>query len=442
MTLFVGLGYLICIPLATAIGRRPVIIGAAAITTASTLWAGFAGGFFQLLVALSLQGFAVGGSISMCLLMILDATFIHERPYALSIYWCLGSAVIKSLTVPLPFITSLSTDWRHVYQLWSGVSVLSLALLLAFVPETFYIRPPVAFDGRVLVQNGFERAQMYDDWDLLQNSQNTKPLPDPPQRWSVTDQLKVSKARGAEWRSMLATFAQMPFCLINPLIFWVALLNACLLGAVIYLNLLQPSILNHRSDDVETNSVFLSISGAVGALLALPFSGPLTAWFTRFLSLRSGGTRHAEVYLPGFAIPTITGCLAVGLACAAVERDWSSAWQYVASTLSMLSYNTGNVATVLWMTEAFPRWASAALSVLLFTGNLVAFIIGFKLSPWLPDDQIVPQSMVVIGLLAIMGIIAVPVAFWGKSVRQYIQCRWTLSEKGVIHSQRTGSVST
>ncbi|KAF7524520.1 hypothetical protein G7054_g11393 [Neopestalotiopsis clavispora] len=101
----------------------------------------------------------------------------------------------------------------------------------------------------------------------------------------------------------------------------------------------------------------------------------------------------------------------------------------------MMSYNTGNVAVVLWMTEAFPRWASAALAVVLFSGNMVAFVIGLTLSPWIVGQSIVPQGAVLVGLVAGVGLIALPVAFWGKSVRQYINCRWCNSESGALRPQ-------
>lgn len=65
MTLFTGLGYLIGIPLSTAVGRRPIVLSAAVLTTLSTLWAGYAGSFCQLIAALSLQGLAAGSATGM-----------------------------------------------------------------------------------------------------------------------------------------------------------------------------------------------------------------------------------------------------------------------------------------------------------------------------------------------------------------------------------------
>jgi MFS family permease len=65
MTLFTGVGYLIGIPLSTAVGRRPIVVAAAVVTTLSTLWAGYAGSFLQLIVALSFQALAAGSATGM-----------------------------------------------------------------------------------------------------------------------------------------------------------------------------------------------------------------------------------------------------------------------------------------------------------------------------------------------------------------------------------------
>lgn len=60
MTLFHGLGILIGIPLSKALGRRPIVVIAAAITCLSILWAGLAGTFAELLVSVSFQALAAG----------------------------------------------------------------------------------------------------------------------------------------------------------------------------------------------------------------------------------------------------------------------------------------------------------------------------------------------------------------------------------------------
>lgn len=74
MTLFTGLGYLLGIPLSTALGRRPVFLCAAIITTVATFWAGAAGSFEELIVTLCFQALAVGTSVGM-----VSATHLLQR---------------------------------------------------------------------------------------------------------------------------------------------------------------------------------------------------------------------------------------------------------------------------------------------------------------------------------------------------------------------------
>jgi MFS family permease len=60
-----GIGAFLWIPLSLAIGRRPVFLLGTMIMLLATLWAGIAGNFYQLLIAVCLQGLAEGVNTSM-----------------------------------------------------------------------------------------------------------------------------------------------------------------------------------------------------------------------------------------------------------------------------------------------------------------------------------------------------------------------------------------
>ncbi|KAL7765145.1 hypothetical protein ACKLNR_003061 [Fusarium oxysporum f. sp. zingiberi] len=437
MTLFTGVGYLIGIPLSTAVGRRPIVVGAAVVTTLSTLWAGYAGSFLQLIAALSLQALAAGSATGMFILILIDATFIHERPSALSLFWCTGSALIKLALLILPLTTDTTLTWRCVYKVWVAPCILAFILVLFCVPETYFLRPPVALDGRVLVQSSSEKVEIYGGWDEIELIRNDKPLPDLPSSWSIWSHFKVSRAPGTKWESVLATYGQMFLCILNPLTFWVSLLTGIILSGVIFLNLTQPSALISMYGVKETGciNILLGVAGVVGSLLAFPLTGPFASWFTRCYTFRKGGIRHAEVYLALFSIPVITGLTSVLLNGLALVNRWPSVWIYITSAISIISYLTGNVAFTLWITEAFPRWAAAALAVQLFTGNMFGFGIGTAIAPWVQEGHILQPTILIFVLMLVMGAMAVPAAFWGKTLRQYIQGRWSDSERTALRPQ-------
>ncbi|KAF5639294.1 mfs general substrate transporter [Fusarium sp. NRRL 52700] len=437
MTLFTGVGFLIGIPLSTAVGRRPIVVGAAVVTVLSTLWAGYAGSFLQLIAALSLQALAAGSATGVFILILIDATFIHERPTALSLFWCTGTAFIRLALLILPFTTDITLTWRGVYKAWLAPCILAFILVLMCIPETYFLRPPVALDGRVLVQSSSEKVEVYGGWDEIELIRNDKPLPDLPSSWSIWSHFKVSRAPGTKWESMLATYGQMFLCIINPLTFWVSLLAGIILSGVIFLNLTQPSALMETFGDEEIRFInaLLGVAGIAGSLLAFPLTGPLASWFTRSYTFRKGGIRHAEVYLALFAIPVINGLTSVLLNGLALVNKWPSVWIYITSAISIMSFMTGNVAFTLWITEAFPRWAAAALAVQLFTGNMIGFGIGTGIAPWVQDGHILEPTILIFVLMLVMGTMAVPAAFWGKTVRQYIQGRWSDSERTALRPQ-------
>ncbi|KAJ4014135.1 hypothetical protein NW752_005855 [Fusarium irregulare] len=436
MTLFHGLGILIGIPLSKALGRRPVVVIAAVITCLSILWAGLAGTFAELLVSVSFQALAAGFVTGMIVLILIDASFIHERPTVLTLFWCLDCCFMKLYTLVLPYTTNLEFTWRSVYQVWFGPCVVALFLAIVFIPETYFLRPPVALDGRVLVQSSSEKVQIYGGWDELE-AQNGKPLPDIPSAKSFWSHFKVKKAPETSWESWVATYAQMGLCILNPLTFWVSLLSGAMLSGVLFLNLTQLSAIMSEGGDKDERTVnaFLQLSGLIGSVLAIPASGPLATWFLRYYTFRKGGVRHAEIYLALFAIPVVTGLISVLINGLTIMQGWSSSWIYITSALSLISYLTGSVAFTLWITEAFPKWAAAAIAVHLFTSNMTGFGIGTIISPWVEQDNILEPTVLISVLTTVLGAMAVPAAFWGQTVRQYIQGRWSDSERTALRPQ-------
>lgn len=368
--------------------------------------------------------------------MVMDSTFIHERPMAFTIFWGTGGIIPAASFIPFPILMDPRTEWRPMYHICIGPSVLTIILVLLFVPETFFVRPAVAFDGRVLVQSSTEKVQIYDDWE----SMPCGPLcphnhvHEEPGKSSFISRLKIRRAPGTSFKGGIATYVQMLLCLTNPLLVWVSLLSAAILAGVIYLSVTLP---NHLGSTLplsqgSTISLALGIATILGCATAIPVTGPLITWCVRYFTLRSGGTKHAEFYLPGFVLPVIASALSVGLFGLAVSNNWPPSLYYFAFGLSNFAYVSNNVAVILWITEAFPPWAAASLAVQSFMGQIFAFAVGINLLVWVKPDDALLSNVIIIALVLLLGAFAVPVAFWGKTVRQYIHGKWSESEKGAI----------
>lgn len=371
------------------------------------------------------------------MLMILDATFIHERPYAFSIFFAFSSAFVSIALMPVPWIFNPMTQWRPLYQVWFGPCLVQLVFAVLFLPETYFVRPAVALDGRVLVQSSSEKIQIYENWEVMPCGPHCPHMnhvvePTGPSKW--TQRLKIERAPGTSWKGAGYTYLQVVLCLTNPLLVWVSLLSAAILSGVIYIGLVLPDYLLRylKGAELEIYSICLGVSGILGCLFALPATGPLITWCIKYFTNHSGGTRHAEGYLPGFVLPIVSGALSVGLFGLVKSHGWPTAVFYLSNALSAFASVTTNVAVTLWITEAFQPWAAASLALQQFTANIVAFGVGVNLLAWVQNDEAGHSIIVIVTLILVFGAFAVPVAFYGKTVRQYLHGRWSESEKGAI----------
>ncbi|KAH6695756.1 major facilitator superfamily domain-containing protein [Plectosphaerella plurivora] len=440
------------VALSTALGRRPVLLFATFINVIATAMAGFLPGFGMLFISIGIQGFAAGMSVSMVrfamhferlgLLIVFDATFIYERPWATTISWCIISVMANIYFLPLSYITDVATNWRPLYQVWVVPCIISLILTLFLVPESFFIRPSVAFDGRFLVQSASEHIQIYDTIDAI--SPSGFPEDDSPsERTSLlsrfVDLIRVQRAPGTSWRAAGSTCAQMILCFCNPLVIWVSLLSGVILAVAMFQNETQYrfiifNLLTTESIVVQLHRVetWFVISGVVSGLLSIPVSGPLITWFVAFCARRSGGTRHAEVYLIGFVLPIVTAAISVGLFASSISNDWPITIQYVIYGVTQMSYILIFSAGTVWLTEAFPLWAAASIAVELLVVVLLGSFLSAKLGSWAEKGNITGPSILQVLLIIILGAVIVPVAFWGKNVRQFIHGRWSLSQKAAL----------
>lgn len=419
----------------------------------STAWAWAAGSFYQLLAAVCLQGLAEGisastvGSMTLCLqrsmlmgekmlLMVIDLTFIHQRPQAIAIFWSLsGVASLVALSL-VPTLTNAGSSWRTFYLVYTIPSAFALVLALFLYPETYFLRPAIAFDGHVLVQSATEKVKVYEGWEEVPGG---KALPDTPEKSklrAIMKELRVWGTVKGGWKAMMACYPQILMCVFNPLIFWVALLNAAVFASMISIGMTYVTLLSAEPYSFPIQVIALiNLSAAVGALLAWPVSGIMIARITRRLAMRNGGVRDAEHYLPAFVLPILSGATSAMLYGVAGQRKWHWIWIYISYALNAFSSVSLGTANTLWVTEAFPRWAGAALVVVGGGSYIASFGMSFVILPWIQSQGFAGENIEIAVVILVVGGILIPIAFWGKRLRQHIHSRWGMSEKGALRPQ-------
>ncbi|WYZ38030.1 hypothetical protein EsH8_II_001536 [Colletotrichum jinshuiense] len=391
----------------------------------------------KLLAALSFQGFAAGLSLSASILVVIDLTFIDERPNALGMFWSIGCG---GALLCLPLVPALAEPgWRRFYTAWIGPCLGMLVCIFFFLPETYFVRPAVAFDGHILVQGGSEMVQMYEDWEKTPGGQTLAAAQDEPvaestwegivRRWGV-------RKSGAGFREMWACYVQTMLCACNPLVFWVAILNALNFGAMLFIGETYAVVMMQPPYNLPERVIsMVNPVAAIGSLLAWPVSTILTSRVARRLTLRNGGVRDAEHYLIAFLPAVLAGAGSVFLYGLTVQYKLSYIWIFVSYLINAFSAAAYGIASTLWVTEAFPRWAAPAMVIVGGAGYMLSFATSYAVSPWLKSQGYLGANFELGAILLVVGGVALPLAFWGKNLRQYIDGKWSKSEAGALRPQ-------
>lgn len=387
-----------------------------------------------------------------CLLQVIDLTFIHERPLAIASFWTIGAFMSLVPLGELPDMFDTTKEWRAPYKTTAIVAGLITVLIFLFVPETYFRRPPVAFDGRVLVQSGTEKVAIYDEWCEIPETTTTTTgnaftraidatfatpaVADlPAHTWRVSS-LALWRRSIADPRAAVACFVQVFLCLGNPLVFWIALLNAVNFGGMMSIGTGFPVVLAAPPYDLPPAAVsHINVTAACSCLLALPAAWLLLDRATRRLTRRNRGVRHAEFYLPAFALPVASGAASVFVYGFAAGGGWPPALYHVAYGLNAFSFVTGSIANTVWVTESLPRWAAPAVAVVGGVSYIASWSITAAIPTWDAMWGVVAVNVGIGVAILLVGLLAVPLAFWGKSVRQFIHGRWGASEAGALRPQ-------
>lgn len=369
--------------------------------------------------------------------MMIDMTFIHQRPKAVALLWSLAGFAGTSSLVLVPHMTHDGDNWRQFYHQWSIPMALSFVMVFFLYPETYFKRPTVAFDGLILLQSATEKLTVYKDDEAESDLYRDLPdLPSGSQRTGLSglrDRLGLNRSHFASWTAVWHCYYQMAFCATNPLIFWVFIASAVNFAGMLFIGATYSSILSSPPYNLSSSLIVLiNICSGVGALLAYPSGGVLVGRIISRLARRNRGVREAEHFLVGYILPVLTGALSALLYGITVQNHLHFAFYYLAYGLNGFSYTTLSISNTMWVTEAFPRWAAPAISVLGGGSYVLSFSMSFALVPWIAAHgyKLVGIELAVLQILG--GLVAVPIAFWGKSARQVIHGKWASERAGAL----------
>lgn len=367
--------------------------------------------------------------ISQAFMIVIDMTFIDERPKAIALLWSIAGLFGTGCVSIVPYISD--SGWRPYYQYWSLPALVSIALIFFLLPETYFKRPTVAFDGLIVLQSATEKLTVYRDVEA--DSDIYRDLPDLPNHQGWLGRLNFWRSPFASWTSMGRCYIQIFFCFINPLIFWIIIAAAANFGGTMFIGTTYPRVLGsapfHFS---EKETTLLNLASAVGGLLAYPLGVyPVDRIMAR-MAKSNNGVREAEHYLIGLILPVFLGAMSTVIYGYAAQYGLHLSAFYFANGLNGFSCVALSISTTMWVTEAFPRWAAPALAALSGGSYVITFGMTMGVPPWVHAHGFRLVGIELAVLQVFTGLVAVPIVFYGKSARQAIHGRWTEERGGAL----------
>ncbi|KAI4592370.1 hypothetical protein KJ359_011310 [Pestalotiopsis sp. 9143b] len=411
-TLFMGIGNLIGMPIAYAVGRRIVFLFSTIIVIVGAVLCAKAQNYEWHLSARMLLGLAAGQSEALVPLITQEIFFLHERSRGLMIQQTV-QVILTAVVVLFAGPIAEAITPQGWYGLGAGLAGLQLILSIFLLPETKYHRSASAFQ---------EASSSTDEIDKPQRSTQRVALDlvnFAPRTWRSDMRLWVGEP---EWKKGWQTFIQAFQLILFPNVFWALCLNGLTLGCNIAIGTTYGTIVTSPPYNwPQSSASYVNCGQIVTALIALPFFGHGSDKMIRWFADRRGGLHEPETRIIPLIFPTVVGVVTAvlyGLGAAHPDRFhwfvyvWGVAGYYFA-------FVGANIVAITYLLDSYPARAGPMLIVICAFRGIISFGVSYGISPFIESHGYAGTFGTFGGLTGAMGLLGVPVYFYGKRIRQF-----------------------
>ncbi|KAI9662568.1 MAG: hypothetical protein M1821_008735 [Bathelium mastoideum] len=400
-----GLSNYFLVPLAVAIGRRPVLLLCGALAWAGSLWAGSSTSLNSHIAARCVQGLGAGTVEALVPLVVQDFVFIHRRNTAISAVWSWQAAIIVTIGIAAPYVVA-ELDWRWLYYILGILGTFSWVLLLLFVPETRWMRTSEELNGESPYP--------------LPAGQYRPPL-DPARYGKRNFKSNFGILTGKyDWNWAGSALLNTMKSALFPNIIWMVLVNSIFMSITNSAYQLGAPVL------LAANWPFKHLGlGILPIACAMPcvwfYGGVFTDWLSNYMAKRRNGRREPEVHLLALALPLVCGVIGCLLFGAGGQYVTTQPWWILLFGIFFIAFAFLATVTItsVYVVESYPEWAGPVLVNVSSFRCIIGFAFAFKVSDWVQDRGYFGCFGIYAGVLAILALGLPVVYLTGKRIRKY-----------------------
>ncbi len=430
VVLAIGLSLFIFNPLAKKIGRRPVYLTCSIIMLSSTIWGGLAKNYSSFL------GSRIWGALGMAPYEVLvqctiaDMYFVHQRATRIAVWNMFLLCGISGGSLIAGYIIE-NQGWNWTF-IWCAILFGALLpLVYLFVPETAYVRPPLAhrFEGYNL-----HRSVTPDKAEADSEAAGgggggggfpiARPIPimssGPPDditpKHSFSQSLRIFT--GTYTTTPLLRIFMRPFVVFfYPAVFWAFLLYGATLTWIVVFSVVNAQIFTEPPYNFSVSQTgLISLSPFIFTLLGEVISGPLNDRLSVWLAERNRGVYEPEFRLPLVILPLVVG--AAGFYGFGATVHYQTHWSG-----PVLCFGLANFALAALNASVFPyildahNELSEEAFVAINARNFLTFGLTYFVNSWLAEAHAL-KVFVVLGSIYV-AVLLTTVLLWvyGKRAR-------------------------
>ncbi|KAJ4267077.1 hypothetical protein NW762_003175 [Fusarium torreyae] len=393
-TLFMGIGNLLSMPLANAIGRRPVFLFSLLLLTVSGIWCACSTSLSSHIAGRDIFSLAAGQSEALAPLIVQEVHFLHEHGVKLSYFVGVQTTVTAALFTATTYI----------------------------VPN---IGLPWWYEGAVhlkLDKNG-NLAQEGTNEILYQVTTRQGVLLQPEKFGARTWKHDVKLFHGKpDWNNLFSFYKDIAQSLILPPILWIFILNGAFLGLYIYQASTFAQILVAPPYSFNTELLgYVQLVQVLDCVIAVPLLGYGSDYICKFMSRRRKGIFEPEYRLIVLVVPAaaaIISAIVFGHAGASPE-DYH--WMAIVASyhLGFFAFLGANLVGITFVMDSYPNKSGPLLLVVCAGRGFISFGLSYSTVPSIESlgyDGAMNILAIVCGILSGLGIV---VYFIGKRVREW-----------------------
>ncbi|KAK1688467.1 major facilitator superfamily domain-containing protein [Colletotrichum godetiae] len=405
--LFLGLGNLVSMPIAVAVGRRPVILASNVLLFLAAVLCATNRNYYWHLGGRMVAAFAAAQCQALALLIMQDIYFLHQRARVFQIYASAEVLLNSSLVIASSYMAD-ALGWRSWYWLFAGLSGLSMILTFFFVPETAYDRPIEAFMG----SHPTDRSNLLPARpaaDLEHYKERT-----------FTSNLRIFVYKPT-WSRCWLCLKQIGQVFLFPHVLWVAINNGLFQGIDVSIQMTYAEVLVKPPYNWANTSVSLIQLGQVFiALLCVPLIGWLSDYVIRSSARRNHGVHEPEKRLIAWILPMVTALVLTVLYGYVLKNPEQYHWMAIVSVVDGYLIVLMGVSTVgtAYLIDSHPSFAGAILVALPVTRGLVGFGLSKHTTTYIANIGPVKTFGIYAAVSAAFCLLGVILFFKGKKVRR------------------------